>query len=119
MGAAERAALFAAVPSCVYVLDVPPGTLISRAGDVRDEGFVLLRGKLDVDGIETLGPGETVGETAFLSGAARACDVRTSTQKEALPSPAPQPLGALPDSLRVLTHRCARASTRRARSCSS
>jgi len=71
------AELFRAAPSSVSVLDVPPATLISRAGDVRDESFIVLRGTLDVDGIEQLGAGSSVGETAFLSGDVRACDVRT------------------------------------------
>ena len=37
------------------MLDVPADTMVSRAGDVRDESFIVLRGKLGVDGIETLG----------------------------------------------------------------
>ena len=62
------------------MLDVPPSTMVSSAGDVRDESFIVLRGQLKVDGIETLGAGGAVGETAFLSGDVRACDVSTGSQ---------------------------------------
>ena len=83
VSADERAELFTKVPSAVCVLDVPADTLISRAGDVRDESFIVLRGTLDVDGIEKLSTGAAVGETAFLSGEERASDVRTVPAKPA------------------------------------
>ena len=81
VSSAERAELFMAVPSAVCVLDVPANTLVSRAGDVRDESFILLRGKLNVDGIEEVSAGAAIGETGFLSGEQRACDVRTGEGK--------------------------------------
>ena len=81
VSSSERAELFKAVPSMICVLDVRCSTLISRAGDVRDESLILMKGKLDVDGIEVLCAGAAVGETGFLSGEQRACDVKTGESK--------------------------------------
>ena len=50
--------------------------MLSRAGDVRDESFLVLRGAVVVDGLETVGLGGMIGESAFLSGQKRACDIR-------------------------------------------
>lgn len=84
VSASDRAELLARCPNALFVLDLPSaseGTLISRVGDVRDESFVVLRGVVDVDeGVETLGVGAVVGETAFLSGDKRACTVRIRGQ---------------------------------------
>jgi CRP-like cAMP-binding protein len=73
---AEEAELYAKVPSAFGVLDVPAGCMLSRAGDVRDESFLVLRGAVVVDGLETVGLGGMIGESAFLSGQKRACDIR-------------------------------------------
>lgn len=77
INADERSELLARCPNVLSVIDVLPGTLISRAGDVRDESFLILRGSVDVDnGLETLGSGAVVGEAAFLSGEKRVCTIK-------------------------------------------
>ena len=80
---AEEAELYAKVPSAFGVLDVPAGCMLSRAGDVRDESFLVLRGAVVVDGLETVGLGGMIGESAFLSGQKRACDIRCKASSAA------------------------------------
>ena len=46
VSAEEHAELFRASTSMISVLDVPPDTMISRMGDVRDESYIVLRGKV-------------------------------------------------------------------------
>ena len=62
---------------------VDAGQQISRAGDVRDEAFLLLTGELFVGAADAGAPeererkraGEFVGEKAFLSGHKRVHDI--------------------------------------------
>lgn len=66
-----------------FLLDVPEGGLVVRQGTADREMYVVLRGELSVDqGRARIGPGEAVGEMAFLG----TPGLRTATVHAARPS---------------------------------
>jgi len=86
--AEERAELFSGVGGAMCIADVKQGTLITRAGDVRDEAFLILSGEVSMSATDdsghvvAVGPGEIVGEVAFLSGQKRCQSARAVTDVE-------------------------------------
>ncbi len=57
--------------------DLAAGAHLVRAGEVPDAMFVVVRGllRVEVPGVPTVGPGETVGELALIDRAPRSADV--------------------------------------------
>lgn len=75
----ERMKFLGSWGGSVPFITVKAGDGISRAGDVRDEAFLVLRGRVQVTYrttvLGTFGPGSLVGEKEFLSGAKRSLTV--------------------------------------------
>jgi predicted GNAT family N-acyltransferase len=72
----ERMEFLGSFGGCVPFIRVKAGDGISRVGDVRDEAFLVMNGRVRVEYQGTVlgygGVGSLIGEKAFLSGAARA-----------------------------------------------
>ena len=77
----------AAIAGLADLVDLPEGTLLIREGAVGRECMVIVEGAVEVrrDGrrINSLGPGDFIGEMALISGAPRNATV-TTTQPSSL-----------------------------------
>lgn len=67
------------------LLDVRKGVQIMRAGDVRDEAFIILEGSLSLPEFNmTMNAGSVLGEVAFMSGVKRTADVFVGAERDTL-----------------------------------
>eukprot|EP00588_Corethron_pennatum_P009433 CAMPEP_0194265562 /NCGR_PEP_ID=MMETSP0169-20130528/759_1 /TAXON_ID=218684 /ORGANISM="Corethron pennatum, Strain L29A3" /LENGTH=503 /DNA_ID=CAMNT_0039006049 /DNA_START=130 /DNA_END=1641 /DNA_ORIENTATION=- len=84
----ERMAFLKSAGGYVPFIRVKAGDSISLVGEVRDEAFLVLSGRVRAEYGETLlgfaGAGALIGEKAFLSGAKRAMAVRAEEDVELL-----------------------------------
>ena len=71
------------VGSLVELVDVPAGTVLTRAGDRAREAYLIVEGHLRVVRgsltVTTLGPGAFAGEVALLDGRPRATGLEAAT----------------------------------------
>ena len=78
-----EAAQLLRVGSLVELVDVPAGTVLTRAGDRAREAYLVIDGRLRVVRgpltVTTLGPGEFAGEVALLDGRPRATGLEAAT----------------------------------------
>ena len=78
----------ASVAQVADELDVPAGRELTREGEIGKEFIVLIDGVADVtrDGelLNTLGPGDFLGEIAVITGHTRTATVTTRTQSKVL-----------------------------------
>mmetsp|Transcript_55132 Transcript_55132/g.66375 ORF Transcript_55132/g.66375 Transcript_55132/m.66375 type:complete len:163 (+) Transcript_55132:747-1235(+) len=82
----ERMAFLGSFGGCVPFIKVMAGDGISRVGDVRDEAFLVMSGRVRVEyeGIVLgyAGVGSLIGENAFLFGAKRTLTVNAKEDVE-------------------------------------
>jgi CRP/FNR family cyclic AMP-dependent transcriptional regulator len=108
----------ARIDKAVDEMSVPPGTVLTRQGDIGREAFIIVSGTATVtrDGVEvaTVGPGVQIGELALLDGGPRTATVTATTDMDLLVLSKAAFNGVL-DEIPTLAHRIAVALARRVR----
>jgi CRP/FNR family transcriptional regulator, cyclic AMP receptor protein len=78
----------AAVANLADLVDIPAGTVLIREGAIGRECMVVVEGEVEVRRkgrkINTLGPGDFIGEMALISGAPRNATVTTTRDSSLL-----------------------------------